>query len=135
MSALTLRCKRITTINDVLYTNLRHIESITEFQKVIGEIENVLIICGNMGVDSIQVYRISEKLEALYPKVKFFDMEFENPESKFVCELFEHEKDNTVPYVVYYQNGEMVNRTSGIQTWEQMTEKLDKLLLIEVSSN
>jgi thioredoxin 1 len=115
----------------MLYTNLKHIETTAGYKKAIGDNENVLIICGNMGTDSIKVYRIAEKLEVLYPQVKFFDMEFNNPESKFLCDLFDN--DITVPYLVCYRNGEMVYQTSGIQTREQMTEKLDNLLLIEMS--
>jgi len=86
-----------------------------------------------MGVDSIQVYRIAEQLEALYPQVKFLDLEFDNPESKFLCDLFDNDKESTVPYLVYYRNAEMVHRTTGSQTREQMAEKLDNLLLIEMS--
>jgi thioredoxin 1 len=133
MRAIALQCKNITTIDDMLYTNLKHIETTAGYLKALGENENVLIICGRMGVNSIQVYRIAEKLEALYPRVKFFDMEFDNPESKFLCALFDDDKVITVPYLVYYRNGEMVYRTSGLQTKEQMTEKLDELILIEAS--
>jgi thioredoxin 1 len=118
----------------MLYTNLKHIETTAGYKKAIGENENVLIICGSMGVYSIQAYRLAEQLEALYPQVKFFDMEFENPESKFLCDLFDHEEESTVPYVVYCQNGEIVHHTTGSQTREQMAEKLDKLLLIKVDS-
>jgi thioredoxin 1 len=131
MRAVALLCKKITTSDDMLYTNLKHIETTIGYENAIGENENVLIICGNMWVDSIRVYRIAEKLEALYPQVKFFDMEFNNPESKFLCDLFD--KEITVPYLIYFRNGEMVYQTSGIQTREQMVEKLDNLLLIEMS--
>jgi thioredoxin 1 len=131
MRAVALLCKKITTSDNMLYTNLKHIETTAGYGRAIGENQNVLIICGNMGVDSIQVYCIAEKLEALFPQVKFFDMEFDNPELKFLCDLFDNEI--SVPYLVYYRNGEMVYQTSGIQTREQMAEKLDKLLLIEMS--
>jgi len=118
----------------MLYTNLKHIETKAGYEKAIGENENVLIICGSMGAYSIQVYRICEVMESIYRQIKFFDMEFDNPESKFLCALFDNDKEITVPYLVYYRNGEMVHRTSGIQTREQIKEKLNELLLIEISS-
>jgi thioredoxin 1 len=132
MRAVALLCKKITTSDDMLYTNLKHIETTTGYENAIGENENVLIVCGSMAMNSIQQYRIAEQLESLYPQVKFFDMEFNNPESKFLCDLFDNKI--TVPYLIYFRNGEMVYQTSGIQTREQMAEKLDKLLLIEVDS-
>ncbi len=66
----------------MLYTNLKHLETAAEQASVISENENVVVVCGSMGPMCIPVYRIAEELEAKYKQVKFFDMEFDDPESQ-----------------------------------------------------
>ena len=68
----------------MLYTNLKHIESAADHNKVISENENVMVICGRMGPMCIPVYGIAEELEDEYKHVKFYDMEFDNPESSVI---------------------------------------------------
>jgi thioredoxin 1 len=68
----------------MLYTNLKHIETAAECARIIKENENVMIICGRMGPFSIPVYRIAEELESEFSHVKFFDMEYDNPESGII---------------------------------------------------
>ena len=68
----------------MLYTNLKHLESIADHNKAISENENVMVICGRMGPMCIPVYGIAEELEAEYKHVKFFDMEFDNPVSDVI---------------------------------------------------
>ncbi len=65
----------------MLYTNLKHLESAADHKKAISENENVMVICGRMGPMCIPVYGIAEELEEEYKHVKFYDMEFDNPES------------------------------------------------------
>ena len=64
----------------MLYTNLNHIETASQLEKIISENENVMVCCGRMGPMCIPVYGIMEELEPVYGHVKFFDMEFDNPE-------------------------------------------------------
>lgn len=73
----------------MLYTNLKHIESAAEYAGIVNENENVMIICGRMGPFSIPVYRIAEELERNYAHVKFYDMEYDNPESAVIRNLRE----------------------------------------------
>ena len=109
----------------MLYTNLKHIESAVEYAGIINENENVMIICGRMGRFSIPVYRIAEELESKYTQVKFFDMEFDNPESSVIRNLPEVQGFSGFPLTVYYKNGEVVNATVGIQTKAQVTTILE----------
>jgi len=71
----------------MLYTNLKHIESAAEQVEIINENSQVVIICGRMGPMCIPVYRIAEELETEYKHVKFYDMEFDNPESDIIRSL------------------------------------------------
>ncbi len=112
-------------INNMLYTNLNHVETAEQLEKIISENENVMVCCGRMGPMCIPVYNIMEELEPLYPHVRFYDMEFDNPEA--------HEIRNTpmirglmgLPYTVYYKNGEMVKATTSIQDMKQVRSVLD----------
>jgi thioredoxin 1 len=110
----------------MLYTNLKHIESAEEFVRIINGNENVTIICGRMGPLCITVYRIAEELEEEYDHVKFYDMEYDNPESYFFHALPEVQGFMEFPFTVYYKNGEVVKATGGIQTKSQVRAILDK---------
>jgi CRP-like cAMP-binding protein len=54
----------------MLYTNLKHLESIADHSKAINENENVMVICGRMGPMCIPVYGIvrASKTQVLFRK-------------------------------------------------------------------
>ena len=110
----------------MLYTNLKHIESAADHNKIISENENVMVICGRMGPMCIPVYGIAEELETEYPHVKFLDMEFDNPESYVIRQLPEVRGFMGIPFTIYYKNGKVAKATSSIQTREQVKAILDK---------
>ena len=110
----------------MLYTNLKHIETAADHAKVISENENVMVICGRMGPMCIPVYGIAEDLEKEYSHVKFYDMEFDNPESHVIRSLPEVRGFMGIPFTIYYRNGKVVKATSSIQTREQVKAILDK---------
>jgi thioredoxin 1 len=110
----------------MLYTNLKHIESASDYNRILNENENVMIICGRMGPMCIPVYGIAEDLESEYPHVKFFDMEFDNPESYVIRNLPEVRGFMGIPFTIYYKNGKVVKATSSIQTKDMITTILDK---------
>ncbi|MBB3187162.1 thioredoxin family protein [Microbacter margulisiae] len=109
----------------MLYTNLKHIETASELQKIISENENVMVICGHMGPMCIPVYGIAEDLENEYIHVKFYDMEFDNPEAYVIRQLPEVRGFMGIPFTIYYKNGKVVRATSSIQTKQQITNILD----------
>ncbi|HCV16038.1 MAG TPA: hypothetical protein DF637_06875 [Rikenellaceae bacterium] len=109
----------------MLYTNLKHIESATDHSKILNENENVMVICGRMGPMCIPVYEIAEELEQEYKHVKFYDLEFDNPESYVIRNLPEVRGFMGIPFTIYYKNGKVVKATSSIQTREQITAILD----------
>ncbi len=110
----------------MLYTNLKHIESAADHNKIISENENVMVICGRMGPMCIPVYGIAEELEEEYPHVKFYDLEFDNPESYVIRQLPEVRGFMGIPFTIYYKNGKVAKATSSIQTKEQVKAILDK---------
>lgn len=109
----------------MLYTNLKHIETAADHQKITSENENVMVCCGRMGPMCIPVYGIMEELEQSYSHVKFYDMEFDNPESHVIRNAPECQGFMGLPYVVYYKNGKIVKATSSIQSMQQVKEILD----------
>lgn len=110
----------------MLYTNLKHIESAAEHAQIISENVNVIVICGRMGPMCVPVYRIVEELEKEYPHVKFFDMEFDNPESQVIRTLPEVRGFMGIPFTIYYKNGQVVKATTSIQSKAQITAILDQ---------
>lgn len=111
----------------MLYTNLKHIESVEEYERIISENEYTMIICGGMGPLCILVYRIVEELGKEYPHVKFFDMEYENPEAQVIRNLSEVHGSMEIPFIIYYKNGKVVKATCGIQYKTHITNILDSI--------
>lgn len=110
----------------MLYTNLKHIERAAEYAQIISENENVIVICGRMGPMCVPVYRIAEELEKEYAHVKFFDMEFDNPQSQVIRTLPEVRGFMGIPFTIYYKNGQVVKATTSIQSKAQITAILDQ---------
>ena len=109
----------------MLYTNLNHLLTADQHQKMISENENVMICCGRMGPMCIPVYGIMEQIEGNYPHVKFFDMEFDNPESHVIRNAPECRSFMGIPFTMYYKNGKLVKATSSIQSKQQVSSILD----------
>ncbi|MGQ8338868.1 thioredoxin family protein [Sunxiuqinia sp. A32] len=109
----------------MLYTNLKHIESTQQLTKVISENKKLVIICGRMGMMSIPMYRIIQELEDYFPEVKFFDMEYDNPESEPICRLSAEHGLKGLPVIVYYKEGRMVGINSGVQAKDQLIENIE----------
>ena len=108
-----------------LQTNLPHVETAADLEKLISENENVMVCCGRMGPMCVPVYGIMEELEGEYENVKFADMLFDSPEAAIIrnhpaCASFAG-----LPFTMYYKNGEVVKATTSIQSMEQVTEILD----------
>jgi thioredoxin 1 len=112
----------------MLYTNLQHIESAAEHARNVTAIENVVVICGRMNPQCVSVYRIAEALEDAFKNVKFFDMEFDNPESQVIRSLPGVTGFSGIPFTVYYKNGSVVNVTSGLQLKEDMIGLLNEFM-------
>jgi thioredoxin 1 len=118
----------------MLYTNLKHLESAADLVKATSENENVMVVCGRMGPMCIPVYGIAEELEAEYRHVRFYDMEFDNPESHIIKSLPEVRGFMGIPFTIYYKNGKVVKATSSIQTKEQVKSILDKEFAVTVNA-
>jgi len=108
-----------------LYTNLTHVMTAAEWQKMINENENVMICCGRMGPMCIPVYGIMEELEPEYSHVKFADMLFDSPEAHVIRNAPEVRGFMGIPFTMYYKNGKLVKATSSIQSEQQVRSILD----------
>ncbi len=118
----------------MLYTNLKHLETAAGLKKAVSENENVMVICGRMGPMCIPVYGIAEELEKEYTNVKFYDMEFDNPEAHIIRSLPEVRGFMGIPFTIYYKDGKVVRATSSIQTIEQVRTILDKEFSVPVKA-
>jgi thioredoxin 1 len=118
----------------MLYTNLKHIETAADHAKIISENENVMVICGRMGPMCIPVYEIAEDIEEEYQHVKFYDMEFDNPEARVIRNLPEVRNFQGIPFTIYYKNGKVIKATSSIQSKQQITAILDTEFATKVNA-
>jgi thioredoxin 1 len=67
-----------------------------------------------------------EQIEEDYPHVKFFDMEFDNPEAHVIRNAPECRSFAGIPFTMYYKKGKVVKATSSIQTMRQVKAILDE---------
>lgn len=108
-----------------LPTNLSHVETEEQLEKIISENDKVMVCCGRMGPMCVPVYEIMEELEGKYSNVKFYDMAFDTPEAHVIRNLPECQGFAGLPFTVYYKDGKVVKATSSIQDIDQVTEILD----------
>lgn len=112
----------------MLQTNLKHILSADQHEKIINSSRNVMICCGRMGPMCVPVYASMKELEGEYPAVEFYDMEFDHPEAAVIRNLPECRGFMGLPFTVYYRDGKVVDATSSIQSKEQIKAILDQKL-------
>jgi thioredoxin 1 len=86
-----------------------------------------MVVCGRMGPMCIPVCGIAEEIENEYSHVKFYDMEFDNPESHVIRNLPEVRGFMGIPLTIYYHHGKVVKATSSIQTRAQITAILNEV--------
>ncbi len=112
--------------DNMLNTNLKHLETEEEVQEVLENNENVIISCGRMGPMCIPVYSIMEQLEGEYSHVAFRDQDFDILAADFIKSLPECSSFMGLPFTVYFKNRKVMAATSSIQSKEQVTKILDK---------
>ena len=112
--------------DNMLNTNLKHLETGEEVKEVLENNENVMVCCGRMGPMCIPVYGIMEQLEGEYSHVAFRDQDFDVPAANSINSLPECSSFMGLPFTVSFKNGKVMAATSSIQTKEQITEILDK---------
>ena len=111
-----------------LQTNLTHLVSKEDFNKLLEENDNVMICCGRMGPMCVPVYGIMEDLEKSgnYDQVKFADMLFDLPDASVIRDLPECQGFMGLPFTVYFKKGRVVNASSSIQQADTIKEILDR---------
>ena len=112
--------------DNMLNTNLKHLETEEESKEVLENNDNVMICCGRMGPMCIPVYGIMEQLEDEYSHVAFRDNDFDVPAADLIKSLPECSSFMGLPFTVYFKKGKVMAATSSIQTKEQIKEILDK---------
>lgn len=110
----------------MLQTNLTHINTDEELQAAIKDNEKLMVACGRMGPMCIPVYDIMEGLEKERTDVTFRDMSFDTPVANAIRSLPHVRHFQSLPFVVYYKNGEVAKVTGGIQNKQQVTAALDE---------
>ncbi len=110
-----------------LQTNLKHISTEADYNKIVSDNENIMICCGRMGPMCVPVYAEMEDLQNEYSNVKFYDMLFDLPEAGVIRNMPECAGFMGLPFTVYIKNGKVVKATSSIQSREQITEILDSV--------
>jgi thioredoxin 1 len=108
-----------------LQTNLKHLESDTDFEKALESNENVMVTCGRMGPMCIPVYDVMESLQNKADHVAFFDMNFDGPAAHNIKSLPEVRNFTGLPFVVYFKNGQVTHAVSSIQNNAQIKQVLD----------
>ncbi len=108
-----------------LNTNLEHLATADDFNKVISENENVMICCGRMGPMCLPVYGVMSSLKDEYKHVAFRDMLFDSPQAYVIRDLPECKGFMGLPFTVYFKNGKVVHATSSIQSKENVVNVLD----------
>ena len=111
-----------------LITNLKHIGSRQDFDRVLKEHAIVMICCGRMGPMCIPVYAAMSELETQYPQVAFYDMEFDIPDAAVIREDPLCSGFMGLPFTMYYKNGQAIKATTSIQTIDQIRAILDELV-------
>lgn len=114
----------------MLNTNLKHLETVEQFNELIDRKATFAVVCGRMGPMCIPVYGVMEALEPKYPGVQFFDMEFDGPTGMAtIRRLPETRSFNGLPFTVYFRDGKVAAATSSIQNKQQVKEILDAKLI------
>ncbi len=110
-----------------LFTNLKHVVTAADLEKIINENENVMVCCGRMGPMCVPVYGVMEDLEKSgnYDHVKFYDMLFDSPEAGVIRNLPEARNFMGLPFTIYYKNGKVAKATSSIQSKDQVVNILN----------
>ena len=114
----------------MLMTNLKHIETTDEFNKLIESGEKFAVCCGRMGPMCIPVYAAMESLEKKYDDIKFFDMDFDiQVAMETIRRLPETRMFNGLPFTVYFKDGKVVEATTSIQNKNQVKEIIESKLV------
>ncbi len=108
-----------------LATNLTHVETDQDLADVIASNEKVMIACGRMGPMCIPVYDVMEKIQDDYANVTFRDLAFDTGTANMIRSLPQTRNFRSLPFVIYYKDGEVVHATGGIQTKKQIKDALD----------
>ncbi len=109
----------------MLYTNLKHIENHEEYLKAIHGHKNVMIICGRMDPESIQVYAAAEALAADCCHISMYDIEADSPYTQFLQNIPEVKNLSGIPFIVCFKNGNVVSVSRNKSSKAQITELLD----------
>jgi thioredoxin 1 len=110
----------------MLDTGLRHVESDGAFKETITNNKNVMLCCGRMGPMCLPVYDIMENIQSRYQHVQFCDMDYDGPAADNIRRLPEVRFFMSLPFTIYYRDGEVVAATTSIQTEDQITAILDQ---------
>ncbi|HNW83763.1 MAG TPA: thioredoxin family protein [bacterium] len=114
----------------MLQTNLKHIETVDDFDKLVKSGQKIAVVCGRMGPMCIPVYGVMESLESKYTDINFRDMLFDSDVAmKTIRSLPETKNFSGLPFTVYFKDGKVVAATSSIQNKQQVKDIIESKLV------
>ena len=97
----------------VLRTKLQHLRSKAKFKKLIKEYEKVIIVAGRMCPICSSMYPIFEHLDEIHDDIEIRDWDYDLKSADMIREMPETEDFWTLPFVLYFRNGEIVEAHAG----------------------
>ncbi len=110
----------------MLTTNLEHVETDDQFQQLLSDNDNIMITCGRMGPMCLPVYDVMDNVKDDYQDVTFRDMDFDSPVATNIRSLQAVRGFMSLPFVVYFKNGKVVEAKSSIQNRDQVVDSLER---------
>lgn len=110
----------------MLETNLKHIETVEQYNELLESGKKFVAVCGRMGPMCIPVYDVMDNLQDKYPDIEFYDMVFDSYVGReTILKLPECRSFYGLPFTIYYKDGKVVSATGGIQNKKEIKEILD----------
>lgn len=110
----------------MLETNLKHIESVEQYNELLKSGKKFTVVCGRMGPMCIPVYDVMENFQEKYSDIEFYDMLFDSHVAReTILRLPECRSFYSLPFTVYYKDGSLVEATGGIQTKQEVKAILE----------
>lgn len=108
-----------------LSTDLIHLRTGEDAERVVKDNENVVICCGRMGSAYVPIYKVMEDLRPRYPHVLFAEMVFCNRAAYVIKRLLDRSSYKGLPFIGCFKRGEVVHATSGVRTKDQIIRVLN----------
>jgi len=111
----------------MLYTDLQHIENANEFALYKKQYNSIVVLCGRMNSQTVNVYRELLELKELFSQIVFCDLDYDNPEFNEICISLKN-IENT-PLLLFIKNNKIVTSTTGVIEKEKIQKIINNELI------